>query len=351
LQIFVLVVTGSFIGYLVIQIICTFTENYFISLKVDKLFPYLKQYRQAKLSKIEKKDIWINVKALLIYKLGSKMLDGSDNIIISAFIGLTWVGIYSNYVLIVGSMSLLLSQFTKAISASVGNFVVKENTERQEFLLKTITLANFFLYGISFVCLSLLLNPFIQLWLGDEYLLDNRTVFVISLNWYIFGMMNSIWNFRSSMGLFVYGKYRPAISAIINIVVSIFLAKNMGLFGVLLGTTLTRIVTNVWFDPLIVYKYGFNKSAKNYYMKWLKYVILVLGNLVIVTLLSSFLTETTIIVFLIKLLICISIPLTTFMLILHKTEEFEYLFSMVRSIGIKNKKIKTSKVNLKNSNS
>ena len=252
-----------------IQIICTFAENYLVSRKADKLYPYLKEYKKEKLEKSEIKTIFNNVKALMIYKLGSTILDGTDNIIISAFLGVAWVGKLSNYTLILGALSMVTYQFTNAVTASVGNFIVKESKERQEFLLKTITFANFLIYGFSFVCLVTLMNPFIELWIGKEYLLDMQTVFIISLNWYIFGMMNSIWTFRSTMGLFVHGQYRPAISAIINVVISLMLVEQMGLLGVLLGTTITRFVTNVWYDPLIVYKHGLQKSVKNYYFNWM----------------------------------------------------------------------------------
>ena len=37
----------------------------------------------------DKKSIWTNVKALMIYKVGSTVLDGTDNIIISSFVGVS----------------------------------------------------------------------------------------------------------------------------------------------------------------------------------------------------------------------------------------------------------------------
>jgi len=332
LQISVLVTTKSFIAYLLIHILCTFTENYFVSLEVDKLYPYIKENKEEKLEKTEIETIWKNVKALLIYKLGSTVLDGTDSIIISAFVGVVWVGKLSNYILITAALSMVVLQFTNAITASVGNFIAKENKERQEFLLETITFVNFLIYGFSFVCLSVLINPFIQLWIGIDYVFNMQTAFVISLNWYIYGMMNAIWTFRSTMGLFVYGKYRPAISAIIHVVVSILLAKQMGLLGVLLGTTITRFITNVWYDPLIVYKYGLQKSVKNYYSKWIKYLIIVLVDIAVVSYIFSFLPQTTILIFLLQMLICTAVTAVTFFMCFRRTKEMHYLVEMVKKV-------------------
>lgn len=338
-QIVVLILVNNFITYLLVQIASTFIENLFVSIKVDKLYPYLSENKLERLEIIEKKSIWNNVNALMIYKLGSTILDGTDNIIIAALVGVVWVGKLSNYTLIVGSASMIVSQFTNAITASVGNFIVRESKERQEFLLKTITFANFIIYGSSSICLYILINSFIKLWIGADYVLSGQITFVITLNWYISGMMNSVWTFRSTMGLFVHGRYRPAISAVINVVVSILLAKRMGLFGVLLGTMITRFATNVWYDPLVVYRYGLQKSVKSYYRVWLKYLLTVLFNILFLTYLSSFLLEfTTVAAFIIHALLCVVIIPLSFWLVFGNTKEFQYLYIIVKRLINKQKK-------------
>ena len=49
------------------------------------------------MDKEEKKSIFTNVRALFLYKFGSVVLNGTDNIIISALIGVIAVGLSSNY--------------------------------------------------------------------------------------------------------------------------------------------------------------------------------------------------------------------------------------------------------------
>lgn len=330
LQIMLLLLTKNFLIYLTIQILSTFVENLLVSKKADKMYTFLKENKNQKLDKKERKEIWKNVKALMIYKLGSTILDGTDNIIISAFIGVIWVGKLSNYTLIIGSISMLISQFTNSITASIGNFVAKESKERQEFLLKVITLIYFIIYGISTICLYFLINPFIELWLGSNYLLSENIVYVICLNWYIYGMMSSIWTFRGTMGLFIYGKYRPAISAGINLTVSIILAKNIGFIGVLLGTTVTRILTNVWYDPLIVYKHGLNRSVKYFYLIWLKYFVLLKLVMIILIILFKYIPEYNnwSIIF-IKLLTSIFVSSVIIFIFIKKMEEFKYLCNII----------------------
>lgn len=281
LQIVVLILFKNFILYLLVQIICTILENIAISIYVDKRYPFLKQYKEQHVDESEKKTIFNNIKALFIYKIGGVALDGTDNIIISAFDGVIKVGLLSNYGLITGSLQAFLDRIASGLTGSVGNYIAKENEDNHERLLENITFVYFILYGAVFVGCMGVLQPFIALWAGESYLLSYIIVFVHCINIYIYGMMNSVWTFRSTMGLFTHGKWRPLASAVINIIVSIFLANRIGLLGVLLGTTITRVLTNVWFDPYIVYKYGLKKNPLLFYIKWMEYLMIVIIDVLI----------------------------------------------------------------------
>ena len=326
-QIIILYLTRNFIIYLLIQILCTLAENISISLCANKLYPFLKSKEKLKLAVEEKNTIFTNVKALIIYKIGSVALDGTGNLIISAFVGVISVGKLSNYTLIIGSVAMLLTQIVSSITASVGNFIAKEGEDRQIYLFNVVNFTHFILYSICSVCLLFLLTPFVSLWVGNAYVLDNTTTIIIVLNFYINGMMNPVWTFRGTMGLFVYGRYRPLISALINLVVSIFLAKLMGLPGVLLGTTITRLATNVWFDPLIIYKYGFKKSVFKYYIKYIAYFAILLFCTMLVYLATMSFSSNTWISLLGLLAICLIITTAILYAIFHKTEEYKYLYN------------------------
>lgn len=335
LQIAILIAFKNFILYLIVQIIITVIENIAVSVYADKCYPFLKEYRKENLSKEQRKPIFDNIKALFIYKIGSTALDGTDNIIISSFVSVVSVGLLSNYTLITGSVQAMLSQVTNALTGSVGNFIAKEKEERHEDLLNKITFLNFILYGLVFVGSMAVINPFISLWAGDDYVLEYSVVFIHCLNVYIFGMMNSIWTFRTTMGLFVHGKWRPLISAIINLVVSIWWATKIGLLGVLLGTTFTRVVTNVWYDPLIVYKHGLKKKPFGYYIKWVLYLLVVFINIVLVKYISQLLNLSGIIAIIVYGIIAVVVFAVSVICLFGKTAEFKYLLSTVEKFAKK----------------
>lgn len=331
LQISFLYITRNFTVYLIIQILCTVLENCFISYKANKMYPYLKNKDKVKIDKEITNGIFTNIKALMIYKICSVMLDGTDSIIISTFVGVSWVGLLSNYTLIIGSVSMIVTQLLNALTASIGNLVAKEDGEKQEFIFNVLLFISFWIYSFGSICLFVLLNPFIELWIGKEYFLSVTTIGVIVLNFYIYGMQSAVWTYRSTMGLFVYGKWRPLISGIINIAVSVILAKWIGLIGVLLGTTITRIITNVWYDPLVIFKHGFRKSVIPYYIKYMNYFIVLIKTTIITLIINRFIIGSGIITFIARMIICAMVPNILMVLIYFKKDEFKYLCNIIRN--------------------
>lgn len=339
LQILTLVVTGNFILYLYVQLFVTITENIFISIKVNKMYPFLKEKNNNKLNKHELTGIKNDVKALVMTKFGHVILNGTDNIIISSFLGVSWVGKLSNYTLITGSLVTILSQITSAITASIGNFIAKEHADRHYKLFKMIDFINFWIYGFCTVCLTILLNPFISLWIGPSYILNQHTIIVLSINFLISGIMTSLWMFRSTMGLFVQGQYRHIITAVVNIIFSIILAKIMGLVGVLFGTTISRVAITLWYDPYIIYKHGFKKGVKTYYLAYLYRAILLFCICLIINVLSGILrlNTNTVSSFIALSILCLIIPNIIFVIIFSKAEEFRGLRNLLHDFLINHK--------------
>lgn len=88
LQIMVLFLTQNFILFLVIAVSCTIIGNICMSRKADRLFPYLKESCKEQLPQEERHDILRNVKAMLMHKIGNVVVNNTDNLLISSFVGI-----------------------------------------------------------------------------------------------------------------------------------------------------------------------------------------------------------------------------------------------------------------------
>lgn len=332
IQIVMLVWSKNYIIVLSTQIIIKLIENGYIASKANKLYPYINEKSDSKLSKEDKNGFFKNLYSLMLYKISGVVINGTDNIVISKFIGVIWVGIYSNYFLIITTLNTFLSYIFYSLTASVGDLNVKENEEKKYLVFRVIKFSNFWIYGFCSVCLWCLVNPFITLWLGKEYLMSKFIVFTMVLNFYTTGMQNACTTFRETTGLFRKGKYRPIIAAVINIIVSITLAQSIGIAGVLLGTVISRLCTYFWYDPYVIFKYVFHKPVKIYFIRYIWFGVVVFISTILSDIVGSMVYSNTVINLAVKGIVCIIIPNVIFLIAFRKSEELKYLLNIVKPI-------------------
>lgn len=272
-QIIVLLIFENFIIYLLMQIICNILTNVSIAIKCDQMYPYLKRDRKSLPSKETRKSIFKNVSAMFMHKLGDVMVNNTDSLIISAFVGLVTVGIFDNYRMLLGSVNTAINGILGSFVASIGNLSVTDDKERVFHVYKTLNFIGFWIHSYAAVTFLVMFNPFIKAWAGEDYLFPMSIVFLIVLNFYMSGMRKVTLNFRDAMGLYWYDRYKPIFEVIVNLVVSIVLVVKFGLVGVLLGTLVSTVGVCFWVEALVTYKYGFEKKVSHYFKMFTLYTV------------------------------------------------------------------------------
>lgn len=332
LQIVLLLIFRKYLLYLLVQLGCNIILNLYVAHLVDKRYPQIREYRDARLTSDERGQIKKDAEALVLSRFGHVVLNGTDNIIISAVVGVLWVGRLSNYTLICDSVTSVLCQITAAITGSLGNFFATEDKHAGYALFKKVEFLNFWLYGFSFIALVTLLDPFVQIWAGGRFVLGLPISIVIAINFFVAGYMNTLWVFRSTLGLFKQGKFRPILVAILNIVLSIVLGRLWGVFGVLFATFLSRAAISLWYDPLILHRYGFEVSCKPFFARYFRRVLLLTAVLIAMltirhVVLSS---ATTVLRFAVMTMVTAIVPNAIFWLAYRRCEEYAYFRSIVK---------------------
>lgn len=334
LQIIFLLKFKNFILYIVIQILMSIIQNSIISIKSDKMYPFITDKQSVPLKQEERKQIFNNIKALFIYKFAGVLLNSTDNIVLSSFVGIVWTGIYSNYFLITRTINLFLSQIFSSMIASIGNLNASDDVNKKKEIFNVLVFLSVWLYGVCAICLWVLFNDFMLIWVGKNLMLSQYTVLVIVISFYITGVQTPVWTYRDTMGLFVQGKYRPIIAAIINLISSIILVNVIGIAGIFVATILARLSITMWFDPKIVYKYGFKSSPKQYFLNYIIYVLLVTLIAVFTTFICSFIPASSYAWFILKTIICFTFANFMFFIMFRKKSEFVYLKNIVSRLNI-----------------
>ena len=339
-QIIILLITKNYILYLIVQIVCTLLNNIFISVKANKMFPYIREKNVEDISMEDKKNMNNKIKSLVFYRLNPSILNGSDNLILSAIVGVTTVGLYSNYYLITNYLSLFLNQITASLESGIGNLNAISSKEKKEDIFYKVLFLCFIVYGISTVLLMSLINDFINVWIGEKYLFSNFIVFSILLYVYVGGVNFACYSFRTTSGLFEKAKIVPLVEVILNLAISIILANFIGTAGVFLGTSIAKFLTFFWTDPVLLYNNLFEKkNIKKYFIKYFRYLFTTLVIGVLIFLLSSLIVVNNYFDWFMKAIVLGILTLLLFILFTYKSFEFKYIINLLEDkLPIKIKK-------------
>lgn len=331
-QLVILFFTKNYYLYLTIKIIIRLIENLIITILANKKYPYLLEKKIKNIDKRIEKDIFTKVKALFFHKIGGFIVLGTDNILISKYLGLAVVGLYSNYYMIINAIQTLFSQALVALTPSVGNLLVKENKNKTFEVFKRIRFMNFWIATFTSVCILNMMQQFITIWIGEKYLLSDVVLIVLVFNFFQKMMRNSYQTFKEAAGIYYEDRYVPLFESIINIVASIILVKIIGLPGIFLGTIISGFVLWFYSYPKYVYKKLFDRSYKDYLKETLGYIIL----FIVISYLTYYINNIYLVnniyfEFVKNILIAIIVPNILMLLVFIKNDNFKYYIQLIKT--------------------
>ena len=334
----ILYFTKNYILYLVVEALFGVALNIGIVRKANQLFPYITTKDKYTVDSDTKNNIITNMKALFINKIGGYFMHSTDNIIISAFVGVASIGLYSNYTLITQTVGSMVHQALDSYAESVGNLIASESSEKVYQVFQTVFFLNFLIASIPVIIIYNCITPFISWWLGDQYLLGHITLVVILLNFYIDNMRSSALTFKIKSGIFVNDRFTPLLQGIINLVLSLIFVKFWGLTGVLFATTLSMLSIGFWQFPRLCYKYTFHKSLWNYFKKYILYSSVALASLGIsMFICSQVQIQQMLLQAIINGVISAIIILSVYLLCFYKTAQFAQVLTYIKVIFNRNR--------------
>ncbi len=342
-QLLIILLFKNYYLYLVVKIICQLLENLFISIFANKKYSYLKKCENTKLDKKTEKDIFDRVKALFFHKIGSIIVSGTDNIIISYFFGIASVGLYTNYNTITNAINTIFSQVISSTTASVGNLLISSNETKKFNVFRKIRFLNSWISIFTSISLLVIVQPFISLWVGSQYQLSMIVVCVIVLNYFQKMQRQTYSTFKDSAGIWIEDKFIPLIESFINLFFSIICLKLFGFVGVFMGTIISGLTLWCYSYPKFVYKRLFNRSYLDYAKETIGYILLFIIVATITYGISMlFVVNSVLLQVIINIIMCCIIPNLILYIIFRKTDNFMYfknlIFNIINKIFVKLKK-------------
>lgn len=306
IQLLVLVITKDFYAYLIIAIIGTIVTNLLLHISTKRLFPFYKSVNgRIKIPGEMKKQ----VKGLMIDRICDTFRNSFDNLVISSFIGLTATAIYGNYYYIYSALYGLMLVICNAMSASVGNSIVKNTEEINYKHLLTFSQIFAGIMGFCTVTLACFYQPFMKVWAGEELLLPVSDMLLFCVYFYVINMNNIRNQYVSGTGMWWKLRWSYIIEAVANLLLNFVLGKLFGITGVIMATIITIFVFNYLQRNAVLFKSYFkNERLSGFYRQQFYYLLLSAVGLAISFLVCEFLPFGGVLNLVARGAICLMVP-------------------------------------------
>lgn len=318
LQILMLLIFRNYYAYLIFMPIANIVGNFARLGYVRKHYP---QYTpRGKVAPELEASIYKKIKALMGAKISTTVLHSSDNIVISAFLGLTMVTVYGNYHFLMSSIGGILGIVFASVLPGVGNSLVTETMDKNYRDFKKFVFLNNWMVGWCAVCFLCLYQPFMKLWAGEALLLPFSVVVLIVIYFILYQGRKVVITYKDAAGLWWEDRFRPFVMAATNLISNLILVQFIGIWGIVFSTVLSLCVSVPW-ETCTVFRHVFRRSPREYFLTMARF----LGTVTVaslVTLGACQIASEGIWAILIRGCICLILPNVIFFLCMRKQEEF-----------------------------
>lgn len=335
-QLLVVIVLKNYYIYLITALLSQINSNLITAYKVTKMFPKYKPVGKLDIS--EKRTINGRIRDLFTSKIGSVIVNSSDSIVISAFLGLTVLAIYQNYYFILTSVIGVVTIVFNACMAGIGNSLIVENNRKNFQDFSTFTMIVAWISCICTSCFLCLFQPFMKIWVGEDLMLGFSAVIMFCIYYFIYEF-NQLFNmYKDAAGIWHEDRFRPLITAFTNLTLNIIMVQFIGIYGVLLSTIISMLFVGI---PWILHNLFTTIFERKYLKIYLKKIIVYIFVTIICCVLCHFTglifnISNAYLILIIRLIICLTLPNVLMFSLFNRIPEFKHLISLVdRMTGYK----------------
>ncbi len=306
-QILILVLVQNYYLYLIVLPVCTLINNLYTSYVVDKRYP--DYCCKGSLDKETRNAIVHNVVGLSVSKICQTTRNSLDSVFTSAYIGLVATAMYGNYYMIISAVTSILTIMPSSIASIIGNSIATETVEKNHKEMNRINFLYMWMSSWTTTCLFCLIQPFMVLWVGKDYLFDIKTVVLFCLYYYVLKLGDIRIIYLQGAGLYWQQRYRAIGETVANVALNWILARYFGVMGIIAATIISLLIFNYVLSTQIVYKYYFKGiSSKSFYIQNFKYLAATIFSACITYKVTSIIQMDGIMGFFILTVICCILP-------------------------------------------
>ena len=268
----VLLFTRNYYLYVVTTVVFTLLQNLAYLHESRRLFPWLEP--AGKLPEDKRRKVVSDVKAVFLHKVGGVISNSSDNLVISAFLGLVAIAAYGNYYYVLTSVGGLVGMICVSMTGGFGNRIHTESKEDCfRLFMKTARLAQIsILWCVAM--LTALYQPFITVWTkGDPALVRHfLTPALMVLFFYVNQSRQMLLTFKTAAAIWRQDRWKPIVAGAVNLSFNVafvvLLPGEYKLDGVILSTIIGYVCVQIPWETHAVFANFFGPGPARVYRRF-----------------------------------------------------------------------------------
>lgn len=286
------IVPWPFIFWTTTEFLFTVFSAWVLDRVLKKEYPWLKTsgYSGKVLLK-EFPELITKTKQVFVHKFSIVVLSQCTPLVMYGFSSLTIVAYYGNYQLIVGKVGYLMQMVFNSTGAAVGNLIASGDKKKIQEVFWELYDSRLFFSSSALIAIYFVVQQFIVLWLGEQYLLSDFFLVLVLLSTAIFINRVTVDSFIAGYGLFS-DVWAPIAESVLNVGLSLLLGHLIGFEGVLVGGIISQLLIICLWKPYFLYTKGLCISAQKFFLPAIYRILLIgVNTIVFWAILSQFNTD------------------------------------------------------------
>lgn len=267
----ILLMTRNYYHYVIATVVFTVLQNILLVVASRRLFPDIEP--RGKLPLDLHRKVVSDVKSIFMHKVGAVVTHSTDNLVISAFLGLVAVAAYGNYYYVVTTVSGLVAVVYSSMMGGFGNKIYTETKAQNFRLVMKMNRLSMLVVLFCAVSMTALYQPFIRIWTKNdpELVRHSLTPILMVLYFYIMQSRQVLLAFKSAAAIWRQDRWKPIVAGAVNLATNVlfvlFLPEAYKLDGVIFSTIIGFVLIQIPWESHVVFTSFFGKAESRAYWR------------------------------------------------------------------------------------
>ena len=265
--------------YVLTTVVFTIVQNVLLVTASRRLFPDIEP--SGTLPDDLRRHVLSDVKSIFMHKVGGAVTHSTDNLVISAFLGLVAVAAYGNYYYVVTSVGGIVAIIYSSMTGGFGNKIYTESKEENFRLLMRMNRLCMSVVIFCAAMMTALYQPFISVWVKDDPALVRHalTPVLMVLYFYVMQSRQVLMSFKSAASIWSQDRWKPIVAGAVNLGTNIlfvmFLPDAYKLDGVIFSTILGFAFIQIPWESHVMFTVFFSRvESRLWWRSQLRFALL-----------------------------------------------------------------------------